>query len=105
MLVEQLEDQQRWIGHYAFTVKPRTLQDFYTCCLYHQTSPDSIFTRNRICSFFLEEDGHITLSDSPGGGRRLITTRNGSREERSLGDETEFRQILNEVFGVDLELV
>jgi hypothetical protein len=50
------------------------------------------------------DDGHITLSDSTDGGRRLITTRNGSREERSIDDEAGFRQILKEMFGVDLEL-
>jgi len=105
VLVENLEAEGRWIGHYAFTLQPHTLQDFYACCLYHQISPDSIFTRKRICSLFLEEDGHITLSDSPDGGRRLIATRNSSREEQSIGDEAEFRQVLNEVFGIDLELV
>jgi len=35
----------------------------------------------------------------------LIATRNSSREEQSIGDEAEFRQVLNEVFGIDLELV
>lgn len=103
VLAERLEGEGRWIQHYAFTLQPHELRDFYDCCLYHQTSPASTFTRKRICSLFLE-DGHLTLSDSPEAGRRLITTRNGSREERAVGDEAEFRQILKDMFGVDLEL-
>lgn len=102
ILAEQADDGGRWIDHYAFTQQPHVLQDFYGCCLYHQTSPNSTFTQKRICSMFLE-DGHITLSDSPGKGRRLITTRDGIREERPIGSEGEFRQVLQDVFSVNLE--
>jgi N-hydroxyarylamine O-acetyltransferase len=103
LLAEQLADSKRWIQHYAFTQEPHALQDFSACCQYHQTSPDSIFTQKRICSIFLE-DGHITLSDSPSGGCRLITTRRGAREERTIGGEAEFKQVLRNMFGVDLEI-
>jgi N-hydroxyarylamine O-acetyltransferase len=101
-LAERLEENGRWIKHYAFTMQPHILQDFSACCQFHQTSPNSIFTRKRICSIFLE-DGHITLSDSP-GGRRLITTRSGTREERPIRGEAEFRRVLRDVFGIDVQI-
>jgi N-hydroxyarylamine O-acetyltransferase len=101
-LAEQLVENGRWIKHYAFTQQPYTLQDFSACCQFHQTSPNSIFTSKRICSIFLK-DGHVTLSDSPSGGCRLITTRHGAREERPISSEVEFRQVLREVFSVHIE--
>ena len=65
-------------------------------CRYHQTSPESSFTRRRVCTR-ATPDGRITLSD-----RRLITTRAGERQERELADEDEVRAVLREWFGVEL---
>jgi N-hydroxyarylamine O-acetyltransferase len=64
-------------------------------CRYHQTSPESPFTRKRVCSR-ATPDGRITLSDG-----KLIETRHGVREERVLSDE-EWRPKLQEFFGVVL---
>jgi len=63
-------------------------------CLYHQTSPQSHFTQKRICSL-ATPDGRVTLSDL-----RLITTRNGVREERMLETEAEHTVALRELFGI-----
>jgi N-hydroxyarylamine O-acetyltransferase len=65
-------------------------------CHYHQTSPESHFTRKRICSRSTPE-GRITLWD-----RTLIETRNGVRQERVLSGEDEWRMKLHELFGVTL---
>lgn len=80
---------------YTFTQNPRRLQDFADACRYHQTSPDSPFTRRRVCTR-ATPDGRITLSDG-----RLIVTRNGTRTERPLsaGEET---AILREHFAITL---
>lgn len=87
---------REWIGHYAFTLQPHVLEDFAAACLYQQTSPESIFTRKRMCTLYLP-DGRVTLSDL-----RLITTRGGVREERDLPGEDAARQVLVEWFGVVL---
>ena len=63
-------------------------------CRYHQTSPQSHFTRKRVCSL-ATPDGRVTLSDL-----RLITTRGGVREERMLASEEEHAAMLRELFGV-----
>src|ERR1700674_2448006 len=86
----------RWKKEYAFTLQPRELSDFAARCHYHQTSPESHFTRQRICSLATAE-GRITLSDE-----KLIETREGSRQERLLSGEREWRAKLCDLFGVVL---
>ena len=95
MQLEKLQSED-WTVEYAFTLQPRELSEFAGMCHYHQTSPESHFTRNRICSRALP-DGRITLS-----GMKLITTRGGKREERALVSEEEWRETLRREFGVEL---
>jgi N-hydroxyarylamine O-acetyltransferase len=83
------------VPQYRFTEVPRQLSDFVPMCHYHQTSPDSHFTQNRICSKALP-DGRVTIS-----GMRLITTRDGVREERLLEDADELRDALLTHFGIE----
>jgi N-hydroxyarylamine O-acetyltransferase len=80
---------------YRFTEVARRLEEYEPMCRYHQTSPESHFTRKRICSL-ATPDGRVTLSDT-----RLIETRGGERSERDL-DEAEYAAALRELFGVDL---
>jgi N-hydroxyarylamine O-acetyltransferase len=65
-------------------------------CRFHQTSPESHFTRKRVCTL-ARRDGRSTLSDL-----RLIETRGGKREERVLKTEDEWREVLRSEFGVEL---
>jgi N-hydroxyarylamine O-acetyltransferase len=85
-----------WKKQYSFTLRPHRLSDFAAMCHYQQTSPESHFTRQRICSRATPE-GRITLSDL-----KLIETRDGRREERALPGEPQWRTTLRELFGVDL---
>ena len=85
-----------WHDEYLFCMTPRTLQDFVAGCDYHQSSPQSHFTRQRICSQATAQ-GRITLSD-----RRLIITENGHRREFDLEGEALFRATLQEYFHIRL---
>lgn len=89
------EDSKGQVPLYRFTERPRRLSDFEPMSLYHQTSPESHFTHNQVCSKALP-DGRITLS-----GMRLILTRKGVREETVLKSESEVRQCLREHFGFE----
>jgi N-hydroxyarylamine O-acetyltransferase len=73
------------------------MQDFEEMCDYHQTSPDSSFTRKRLCTRATPE-GRITLSDM-----KLIITRGGQKEERTLATEDEWRAALRQHFDVVLD--
>ncbi len=86
----------KWKRQYAFTLQPRELSEFAGMCHYHQTSPESHFTRQRICSLATLE-GRITLSD-----KKLIEQRAGSRQERLLAGDEEWRATLRQQFGVVL---
>ena len=85
-----------WEKQYRFSLQARRFSDFKPMCDYHQTSPDSLFTQNRICTL-ATVDGRISLDNS-----RLITTVNGQRVERPVDDETTYKQLLKEKFGVEL---
>jgi N-hydroxyarylamine O-acetyltransferase len=86
----------KWKKEYAFTLQPRELSDFAGMCHYHQTSPESHFTRQRICSLATPE-GRLTLSDN-----MLIETRGASRQETSLSGDHDWQAKLRELFGVVL---
>jgi N-hydroxyarylamine O-acetyltransferase len=92
----EVRTDDKWKGQYSFTLQPRQLPDFAVMCRYQQTSPESHFTRQRICSRATPW-GRITLSDF-----KLIESRDGRREERELGGEQQWRASLRELFGIDL---
>lgn len=89
------DDGDDWEAQYRFTLEPRGLGDYAGMCRYHQTSPQSHFTRARICSRATEE-GRITLSEM----RFITTSEKGGRRERTLISEEEYAAILREHFGI-----
>jgi N-hydroxyarylamine O-acetyltransferase len=87
----------RWTNSYRFTLIPRELSDFAMMSRYHQTSPKSQFTRNRVCSL-ATLSGRKTLS-----GMKLIETgRSGIRRDHVIADEQEYRRTLQKLFSVRL---
>jgi len=96
VFVLEVMAEGKWKREYAFALQPRELSEFAGMCHYHQTSPESHFTRRRICSLATAE-GRVTLSDE-----KLIETRGDSREERLLSGDKEWRAQLRERFGVVL---
>jgi N-hydroxyarylamine O-acetyltransferase len=96
MCMERADCDGVWKRQYSFTLTPRSLNDFAAMCHYHQTSPKSPFTRKSVCSMAMP-DGRITVAD-----RKLIFTRNGSREKRVLASDVEWRAALKEHFDVVL---
>lgn len=87
---------EEWQSQYRFTLQPYTFSDYEEMCRFHQTSPDSHFTKGLICSR-ATEDGRITLSDM-----LLITTSGPQRlrEEQTLSSREEYDRILRDQFGV-----
>lgn len=84
-----------WKMQYRFTLRPHQYSDYVGMCCYHQTSPESHFTKTRICSRATPE-GRITLSEM-----RFITSRVGhGRQERGLTNEADYAAILREHFGI-----
>jgi N-hydroxyarylamine O-acetyltransferase len=85
-----------WKADYLVSPRPYTLEEFDVGCRYHQTSPESPFTRWRVCTRPTPE-GRITLSDM-----KLILTTGGERREQPLEDEAAYHTALREHFGIVL---
>ncbi|MGC2109357.1 MAG: arylamine N-acetyltransferase [Candidatus Korobacteraceae bacterium] len=91
------EDERGQVPLYVFSDVPHPLSDYREMCSFHQTSPDSHFTKSWICSR-ATPDGRITLANM-----RLIVTRGADREEIQLSTPGDVRRCLREAFGVELE--
>jgi N-hydroxyarylamine O-acetyltransferase len=96
MIMQRVRPAELWKSLYRFTLTPRQLCDFAPRCEFQQTSPESHFTRQRICTL-PTADGRITLSDL-----KLIRTIGERREERILASEHEWLSTLADLFGVQL---
>lgn len=94
LLMSQQEGMGAWQPQYRFDLTPYGFDDYVAMCHYHQTSPDSHFTRRRVCSRATAE-GRITLSDT-----HLIITNNGERQERELKDAADYAHALYNYFGI-----
>ncbi|GAA2494327.1 arylamine N-acetyltransferase family protein [Streptomyces gobitricini] len=84
-------------ARYRVERRARTLPDFEAGSWYHRTSPASHFTRSPVCSL-LTEDGRVTLS-----GRKLVTTADGRRTERTLEGDDETLAAYRDLFGIVLD--
>jgi N-hydroxyarylamine O-acetyltransferase len=82
---------------YFFDLLPHQFPaEYEETCQYHQSSPQSIFTRKRIISR-LTDDGRVTLDSG-----RLILTKNGRRSEHPFENEEEFHTLLKQYFDITL---
>ena len=95
LILARRDESGEWKAQYRFNLEPHVYADYADMCHFHQTSPDSHFTQNRICSLATSE-GRLTLS-----GMRLITTRGGEKQEREL-NENEYVEALREIFGIGM---
>jgi len=90
------EDAKGQLPLYSFRDVPHTLDEYRDMCTFHQTSPESHFTRSWICSR-ATPDGRITIANMC-----LIETQGSQRSERELSSEQELRRCLEELLGVRL---
>ncbi|HYI13783.1 MAG TPA: arylamine N-acetyltransferase [Thermomicrobiales bacterium] len=95
-ILQRRDDAGEWSAQYRFHLTPHTLIDFAGMCQYHQSSPDSHFTRNRVCSR-LTPTGRISLTNN-----RLIVTEDGQRHETVVANDAAFANALRRNFGIDL---
>jgi N-hydroxyarylamine O-acetyltransferase len=95
-LILERRETDLWKPQYRFTLEPYQYADFADMCHYHQTSPESPFTRRRTCTLATPE-GRVTVT-----GHRLITTIKGTKTERELAGEDEWSSALREYFGIEL---
>ncbi|HEX9961259.1 MAG TPA: arylamine N-acetyltransferase [Pyrinomonadaceae bacterium] len=88
------KDAGVWKSEYIFTPLERDLSEFAGMCRFHQTSPESHFTRGKVCSLMTSE-GRKTLTD-----RNFIVTGNKEKKEFNINSEEEFNEILEREFQI-----
>lgn len=95
--IEERGEELVMIGNgedqFFFTLTPHDLAEFAPMCHYQQTSPESHFTKKRVCSV-ATETGRITLTDD-----RLIVREHGVRTETLIAGEEAWRETLHARFG------
>jgi N-hydroxyarylamine O-acetyltransferase len=97
LIMMQREGSDEWKIQYRFTLQPYNYPDYAAMCRFHQTSPESHFTKARVCTLTTPQ-GRITLSEM-----RLITTVRGhERQEQLLTNDAEYALALKELFGIVL---
>ncbi|MCD9186282.1 MAG: arylamine N-acetyltransferase [Pyrinomonadaceae bacterium] len=84
-----------WQSEYIFKDSARDLSEFAGMCDFHQTSPESHFTRGKLCSL-MTENGRKTLTD-----KKFIKTESGEKSETEVASEDEFNEILAREFAID----
>jgi len=87
-----------WSPRFVFATEPRTLDQFESMCEYHQTSPDSIFMKQRLCTLPLP-NGRVTLT-----GDEFTLLDNGSQLKVTIGSARELQGILQKYFNIRLQL-
>jgi|SRR5688572_23787751 len=93
------EDGDAWTSEYIFKDIARDLSEFAEMCDFQQYSPESHFTKGKLCSLMTER-GRKTLTD-----KGLIVTTDGERTEQPLGSDEEFERILFREFGITRTVV
>ena len=96
-ILKEKKKNGEWITQYRFSLHPYVLSDYSGMCFYHQTSPESDFTKKRICTI-AKPNGRLTLSNM-----HFIETRDNERRERFLKDELEYIQVLEKEFGIPIK--
>jgi N-hydroxyarylamine O-acetyltransferase len=86
-----------WQPVYSFTTQPRVISDFEEMSSYNQTSPESHFTQQIICTI-PTETGRISLSDD-----YLTITKGSTKRKIKIISSEHFRLKLQHYFGIQLE--
>ena len=88
------KDGENWEGEYIFSNVKRDLSEFAEMCNFHQTSSESNFTRQKICSL-MTIDGRKTLTAA-----KFIETKGEQKTESEVDSDEMFNQILAREFQI-----
>ncbi|MEO0404729.1 MAG: arylamine N-acetyltransferase, partial [Bacteroidota bacterium] len=81
---------------YQFSSQSRQIKEFHNMFRWHQSSPDSPFTKKQIVSLPVRS-GRISLS-----GDRLIETHRDSKKIITIRSSKEEKKVLQERFNITL---
>ncbi len=88
-------DADSWRSEYIFHDIPRELAEFSKMCDFQQFSPESHFTKGKLCSI-MTESGRKTLTEK----NFIVTLPDGEKKETPVNSEREFYDLLSREFGI-----
>jgi len=88
------KDGDGWKPECLFGRNAHALSEFAGMCEFHQHSPESHFTKGKVCSQ-LTADGRKTLTDT-----KFIATVAGKKTETTVASDEEFEAILAREFNI-----
>ena len=88
------QDESTWQSEHIFKDVARELSEFAEMCNFQQYSPESHFTKGKLCSI-MTETGRKTLTD-----KSLIITTRGKKRETPVNSDAEFYELLEREFGI-----
>ncbi len=83
-----------WKGEYILKNIPRDLTEFTEMCDFQQYSPESHFTKGKLCSI-MTANGRKTLTDS-----KLIVTEDSVKRESLVDSDIDFEDLLAREFAI-----
>ncbi len=89
-------DGDTWKSQYIFKDIPRELSEFTEMCDFQQYSPESHFTKGKLCSM-MTDSGRKTLTDG-----KYVLTENEVKTEAPIADEAAFEKILSSEFCINI---
>ncbi len=92
----QKQENNCWQHVYSFTKHPRVISDFNEMCTFNQTSPESHFTQEIICTM-ATKNGRVSLSDN-----FLTITDGSSKKKIKVVSDNDFKQKLKSHFRIQL---
>ena len=96
LLSESLKNKQDFVKRYIFHLEPRTIDEFYDQCAYKQSSPDSYFVRNTICTMPTKYGRKTILND-------MFKIRNKDEvRETKISSHTDLLKILKDEFNISM---
>jgi N-hydroxyarylamine O-acetyltransferase len=81
---------------YIFSLRKVSASDFDKCCIEKQTSPDSHFVKNTICTL-ATTSGRITIFND-----KLIEKNNGVKKETLIHGDSDLRRLLKQKFQIEI---
>lgn len=96
ILLESLKSKTQYIKRYSFDLSPRKIEEFYDQCHYKQYAPESYFVNNTICTLPTKTGRKTILNHI------FKIKRDGQIQEKTLQDDNELFQTLQEEFNVHL---
>lgn len=95
-LLSKSADDNVFTDEFIFTTIDRRWDEFSGMNIFHQTSPESHFTRKKVCTM-PDDTGRTTLS-----GDKLIITRSGKKEITLINSDAEFNEALYKYFNMKI---